>query len=106
MNDSQPTLRLFPPPAGGWERLLARRGASNGMQPWLPLVAGCASTMLLLLLLVPPLKLQLPWSGARLVGERSEGIAVRPLGPQRVTPLPTDDPYVRIYWMVGTPAGK
>lgn len=97
MNEDQPLLRPLRPPAGGRERLLARRDAAQGLQSWLPLLAGCASTLALLLLLVPPLKLQVPWSGARLVGERSEGVAVRPLGQQRVTPLTTRDPGVRIY---------
>ena len=44
-------------------------------------------------------RLQLPLSGARLIGERSHGTTVRLLDDPPVVALPSGDPNVELYWI-------
>ena len=97
MNEPQGVLRKLSPPSGGWERLLARRDAEpRWVQRWLPLAAGGVVTMLVLGTLVPQPRLEVSWQGVRGVGAD-----VVPLDTQRIAPLPSEDPRVRLYWMEG-----
>jgi hypothetical protein len=44
-----------------------------------------------------PIELKL--NGARLVGERSQGTALRMLDNRQIAALPSDDPNVKLYWI-------
>jgi hypothetical protein len=99
-------LPLLSPPPGGWERLRARRDSSPGNRPtiteipWLPLVSGSlAATVLMTVFVLNRDDLRMPFSGARLMGERSQGIALQMLDNRPSTPLPSGDPNVRLYWI-------
>ena len=99
MNEER-ILAQLAPPAGGWQRLLTRRDTPpRGRQLGLPLAASVALALVLLLVLPRPHELQLPWNGGRLVAQPSEGVGLRDVAHGRATPLPSDDPRVRFYWL-------
>jgi hypothetical protein len=96
-------LTLLDPPPGGLERLRARRDAAHSWAPsWRALVAGGAVAALWLVIASGQPRLQMPLSGARLIGERSQGLGVQILENGRAVPLPSVDPDVRIYWVEPT----
>jgi hypothetical protein len=95
-------LPLLDPPAGGWERLRARRDSpvATGRIPWLPLVSGgLAATVLAAFFVVGRDEVRMPFNGARLMGERSQGVGLQMLDNQRTTAVPSGDPNVRFYWV-------
>ena len=49
-------------------------------------------------------QLRMPMTGARLIGERSQGVDVQILENGRAVALPSADPDVRIYWVEPTTA--
>jgi hypothetical protein len=104
MNEPDKLLRRLSPPGGGWDRLLARRDAPpRWARQWLPLAAGGAVALVLLAMLLPQPRHDVPWPRAQGV---DVGAGVVPLDQQRVTPLPSDDPRVRLYWMEAAPATR
>ena len=100
MNPPERTLPVLEPPAGGWERLLARRDQNSRWAPsWPALAAGSAAALVTIAVLTGRSDLKMPPIGARLIGERSQGIGLRTLDEARARPLPSDDPNVRLYWI-------
>lgn len=93
------------PPSGGWQRLVARRDAARPEKGiGLPLATAAVLALAVFLLRPqPPQELQLPWTGARLLDQPSAGIGLQQVGGGEVTPLPSGDERVRLYW-VGSPA--
>lgn len=98
-------LPLLDPPAGGWERLIARRKQRAPWAPsWPALAAGSAAAFVLIAMVTGHSDLTMPLSGARLIGERSQGIGLHALDDARVRPLPSADPKVQLYWLEQAPA--
>jgi hypothetical protein len=97
MSEPHILLRKLSPPSGGWERLLARRDAAPGwVRKWAPLAAGSVVAVLVLGTVMPRPRLDVSWPGAR-----GAGAAVVSVSGQRLQPLPSDDPRVRLYWLEG-----
>ncbi|MET0282259.1 MAG: hypothetical protein ABW278_14205 [Steroidobacteraceae bacterium] len=95
-------LSHITPPSGGWQRLLARRDIRRTPAGFaLPLAAAASLTAFLIVAVPQRQQLQIPWSGGRLVAQRSEGPGVH-LPHGRATPLPSADPEVQIYWLENT----
>ena len=93
-------LRVLEPPPGGLARLIARRDSrAHTMAPWWALVAGAATAVVWMTVLSGHTKIRMGLSGARLVGERSQGVGVQMLEGGRAVPLPSDSSDVQVYWV-------
>ena len=93
-------LSVLNPPSGGWARLLARRDSSpKATLPWLPLVSGSLTAAVLMVFLMGRQEIKMQFNGARLMGERSQGVALRMSKEWHTTALPSDDPNVELYWV-------
>ena len=103
MSTPSPLLRTLDPPAGGWERLIRRR---DGESWTLPVAALACAAMLVVFAFPWPhrVHLELGLSGARLLGERSDGATVRMLDGRQIVALPSADPSVKLYWIDGRKA--
>jgi hypothetical protein len=105
MNAPERILPVLEPPGGGWKRLIARRNQPSQWAPsWPALAAGSAATVVVIALLSGRSDLEMPLSGARLIGERSQGTGLRALDEARARRLPSDDPNVLLYWIEPAPA--
>jgi hypothetical protein len=105
MNQPGGLLKLLEPPPGGWERLRARRYAATNWAPaWWALASGGAAALACLAIASGDARIQMQFSGARLIGERSHGVGVQLLENGRTVSLPSADANVRIYWV--EPAGS
>jgi hypothetical protein len=105
MNQPDNILKLIEPPPGGWERLRARRNAARGWAPsWWALASGSAAAVAWLAVASGHTKIQMQFTGARLIGERSHGVDVQLLENGRAVSLSSADANVRIYWV--EPAGS
>jgi hypothetical protein len=68
--------------------------------PWLPLVSGgVAATVLAAFFVLGNDEVRMQFNGARLMGERSQGIGLQMLDNRRTTAVPSGDPNVRFYWI-------
>jgi hypothetical protein len=88
------------PPADGWQRLVTRRDAA----PWgrglgVPFALAATLAIVAVLIRPQPPELDVPWSGGRLVAQRSAGAGLQRVAQGSATALPTDDPRVRLYWV-------
>jgi len=94
-------LEAISPPAGGWQRLAARRDAGRREEGLgLPLIT--AAVLALAAFLLRPQsspEIQLPWNSARLLAQPSEGVGLQRVGGAEVTLIPSGDPRVRLYWI-------
>jgi hypothetical protein len=100
MNESDRMLTLLEPPPGGWERLRARRNLMNRWAPsWWALASGSAAAMTWFAIASGQTQIRMQLTGARLIGERSQGADLRILGDGRAVAQPTADSKVRIYWI-------
>jgi hypothetical protein len=98
MNQPDSLLKLLEPPPGGWERLRARRSAATDWGPsWWALASGGAAAIAWLAVASGHTKIQMHFSGARLIGERSHGVGVQLLENGRTVFVPSADANVRIY---------
>jgi len=100
MNEER-ILKDLAPPAGGWQRLAARRDmARHDRSMGLPL-ATAAVLALAAFLLRPqaPQELQLPWNSARLLETPSEGVGLQKVGGAEITAIPSGDARVQLYWV-------
>lgn len=106
MSSPEKLLPVLNPPSGGWQRLQARRESrSSTVIEWLPLASGSlAAAVLAAVFLMNRNDLRMPFNGARLMGERSQGVGLRMLDQRQTTALPSDDPNVRLYWVEPAPA--
>ena len=98
MNTPSRILQSLDPPTRGWERLIRRRDADSS---WLIPLAALTSAVAVVVFAFPwphhPIELQL--NGARLLGQRSQGMTLRMLDKRKVVVLPSGDPNVRLYWI-------
>ena len=98
MNESDRLLPLLEPPPGGLARLLARRDSHGRWAPqWWALAAGAAAAVVWTAILSGQPEIHMQFSGARLIGERTEGVSAPILEGGRAIPLPSSDANVRIY---------
>jgi hypothetical protein len=99
MNESERFLHVLEPPPGGLARLLARRNAQQvrWAPQWWALAAGAAAAMAWAAILSGETQIQMRFSGARLIGERSEGLSAPVLEGGTAIALPSSDANVRIY---------
>jgi hypothetical protein len=101
MNEpSERLLESITPPAGGWERLRARRDAEELQRaPWLAFAAGFAVAALGVVLVSTGSRapLTLPDSGARLQGRTVADEPLRLLDSGHASSLPATAG-VQIYW--------
>lgn len=98
--DSERLLEHLDPPAGGWERLRARRDAEELQRaPWLAFATGLGAAALVfgVALPIPRTSLTLPQSSARLQGRPVADEPLRLLSEGRATALPAVDG-VQLYW--------
>lgn len=97
---SERILDELTPPAGGWQRLVARRDEESQVRGFgVPLATAAVLAVVVFLVRPEVHELQLPWEGSRLIGQQSEGVGVRRVEGARVTPLASDDPRVHLYWL-------
>jgi hypothetical protein len=108
MNRTARVLRTLDPPIGGWERLIARREqrARWAAPSWAALAAGSAAALVLMTVATGRSELTMPLSGARLIGERSQGMGLHALDDARLKPLPSGNPNVQLYWIEQPPAQR
>jgi hypothetical protein len=100
VNQPDRILTLLEPPRGGWELLQARRDAATGWAPsWWALATGAAAAVVWLAVPSGPTQIRMQLSGARLIGERSQGVDVQILENGHAVALPSADANVRIYWV-------
>jgi hypothetical protein len=101
MNESDRVLPVLEPPPGGLARLLARRDARRvrWAPQWWALTAGVAAAVAWAAILSGETEIQMRFSGARLIGERSQGVSAPILEGGTAVPLPSSDANVRIYRM-------
>jgi hypothetical protein len=106
MSSPEKLLPWLSPPTGGWERLRARRESpASAVISWRPLVSGVlAATALMTVFVLNRNDLQMQFNGARLMGERSQGVGLRMLDNRPSTALPSEDPNVRLYWVGPQPS--
>ena len=98
MNESDRVLPVLEPPPGGLARLLARRDSPLRAGPqWWALAAGAAAAVVWTAILPGQTEIRMPFSGARLIGERSQGVSAPVLEGGRAVALPSSDVNVRIY---------
>jgi hypothetical protein len=103
MNQPDNLLKVLEPPPGGWERLREHRNAASDWGPsWWALASGSAAAVAWLAVASGHTKIQMQFSGARLIGERSHGVGVQLLENGRAVSLPSADASVRIYWVEPT----
>jgi hypothetical protein len=99
MNEERILENLLPP-AGGWQRLVARRDAAPSWRRLgVPLAMAATLAMVVMLIRPQPAELDVPWSGGRLVAQPSAGAGLHRVADADATALPTDDPQVRLYWL-------
>lgn len=99
MNEER-ILELLAPPAGGWQRLVARRDAVPPRQRLgVPLALAATLAMVVFFVRPQPAEIDVPWSGGRLVAQPSAGAGLQRVEDGKATVLPTDDPQVRLYWL-------
>jgi hypothetical protein len=103
MNPPDRILTLLEPPPGGWERLRARRDSASRWAPsWWALASGSAAALVWLAIAPGHAQIQMQLSGARLIGERSQGVDLQILENGHAVALPSTDPNVRIYLVDST----
>jgi len=93
-------LDVIDPPAGGWERLRARREAMEMQRgPWLAFAAGICVAALGVVVTkpVPRASLTLPPDSARLQGTSVADEPLKLLDDGRASQLPASEG-VRLYW--------
>jgi hypothetical protein len=100
---NQPTdkiLSVLDPPPGGLARLLSRRDSLvRRAPPWWALAAGAATAVVWMAVLSGRTEIRMQLTGARLIGERSQGLGVQMLDGSRAVPLSSDAADVRVYWV-------
>src|SRR5262249_49215017 len=101
MNEPEKFLTVLEPPLGGLTRLRARRDSqTRGWTPqWWALAAGATAAVVWTALLSGRTEIRMQLSGARLIGERSQGMSVPILEGGRARAVPSSDANVRIYWV-------
>jgi hypothetical protein len=98
MNRPDGMLTLLEPPPGGWARLRRRRTAASRWTPsWWALASGSAAAAAWLLIASGHTEIQMQLTGARLIGERSQGEQLQTLDNGHSVPLASGDANVRIY---------
>ena len=72
-------LRVLEPPPGGLARLVSRRNSRvRASAPWWALAAGAATAVVWMTVLSGHVQIRMELAGARLIGERSQGVDYRP----------------------------
>jgi hypothetical protein len=100
MKQTDRMLPLLEPPRGGWARLRARRDATIRWSPsWWALASGSAAAVVWLMIASGQTDVRMPLTGARLVGEPSQGAGVQLLQSGHAVSVPSADPNVQIYWI-------
>ena len=101
MNEpTEKILSVLEPPPGGLARLLSRRDSRvRKAPPWWALAAGAATAVVWMTVLTGHTEIRLQLTGARLIGERSQGVSVQMLEGGRAVPLSSDAADVRVYWV-------
>ena len=99
MNESDRILPALEPPPGGLARLLARRDSQvrSAAPQWWALAAGAAAAVIWTAILSEQTEIRMQFSGARLIGERSQGVSAPILERGTAVALPSSDANVRIY---------
>lgn len=94
-------LRQLEPPPGGSARLLSRRDSlvRSAPPPWLALAAGAATALVWIAALSGHTEVRMQLTGARLIGERTQGVSVQMLEGGRAVPLSADAAEVPVYWV-------
>ena len=97
-------LRVLEPPPGGLARLVSRRDSRvRASAPWWALAAGAATAVVWMTVLSGHVQIRMELAGARLIGERSQGVGVQMLEGGHAVPLSSDSPDVQVYWVERSP---
>jgi hypothetical protein len=100
MSTSDRFLRTLDAPPGGWQRLIRRRETES--ESWLMPLASLTCAVAIMVFVAPRLNrhpIELELSAARLVGERSKGVALQLLDGRKTVALSSSDPNVRLFWV-------
>jgi hypothetical protein len=102
MNSADRILISLQPPAGGWERLHARRDSASRWAPsWWSLASGgaVAAAVAWLAVATEQTPIRMPLAGARLIGVRSQGVDLQILQNGRSVAVPSSNTKVPIYFI-------
>lgn len=106
MNEKDIVLQVLQPPAGGLERLRARRDFMQ-WAPWVPFALGCSFAVAVMIGGHHRFEMQMQLNGSRLINQKAQGEGIRLVDDAyRAETLPSGNPKVRIYWIEKKPVGS